>query len=338
MRRARAVGAGLLGLALCLSAACAPTIQRALPVTADFAGPRFEADRFVSFDGARLGLKTWAPPPERGEPWAVVVGLHGMNDHAGTFSMAGPWWAARGVATYAYDARGFGRSPDRGVWAGRRLLTEDARTALKVARARHPRAILAIVGESMGAATILAAAGDAAGGGLDADRIVLVAPAVRGWSNLPLTYRTTLWLGARTFGDRAVRPPRFVTARIMPSDNIAMLRANAADPLMLFETRIDAIHGLVSLMDAAFKAAPAAPPSTLLLYGSRDQLVPRRSVERTVARLPAHVRSIEYPDGWHMLLRDLQAENVWRDVAAFLADPAAPPPSKAGPVVASSRR
>jgi hypothetical protein len=31
-----------------------------------------------------------------------------------------------------------------------------------------------------------------------------------------------------------------------------------------------------------------------------------------------------YPNGYHLLLRDEQALNVWRDVAAFIADPAAP--------------
>ena len=28
-----------------------------------------------------------------------------------------------------------------------------------------------------------------------------------------------------------------------------------------------------------------------------------------------------YPDGWHMLLRDLQRERVWEDIAAWIAEP-----------------
>ena len=101
MRR-RAV---LTGLPLAL-AACAPVTQRALAAPAGFGGPAFVGDRFVSFDGASLGLSTWAP---EGEPWAVIVGLHGMDDYANAFHMAAPFWAKQGIATYAYDQRGFGR-------------------------------------------------------------------------------------------------------------------------------------------------------------------------------------------------------------------------------------
>ncbi len=154
-----------------LLSACAPTIQGALTPPRDFRGPRFEEDAFVSFDGARLGLSVWRAtidggvefpehdnepfiplPPRPADPWAVVIGLHGMNDYARTFEGAGPYWAERGVTTYAYDARGFGRSPNRGVWAGEALMIEDLRTAVAVARKAHPGAIIAVVGESMGAA------------------------------------------------------------------------------------------------------------------------------------------------------------------------------------------
>ena len=49
-------------------------------------------------------------------------------------------------------------------------------------------------------------------------------------------------------------------------------------------------------------------------------------------RLPAGDRTADYAEGYHLLLRDKQAHNVWDDVAAFLKDPAAPLPSGAPPV------
>ena len=36
-----------------------------------------------------------------------------------------------------------------------------------------------------------------------------------------------------------------------------------------------------------------------------------------------------YADGYHMLLRDLQAETVWRDVLSWIGDPSAALPSGA---------
>lgn len=312
----------LAGL-LSLLGACAPMHQRALIPPTGFAGPHFAPDRFISFDGAALGLSRWAPAD--GEPVEVVViGLHGMNDYAATFDMAGPWWAQRGVATYAIDQRGFGRSPGRGVWGGHDLMARDLRAALQAARAAHPGAIRVVVGESMGAAVALHALGE---GPLDADRVVLAAPAVWGWSNLPVAYRATLWLGAHTAPRRAVTPPRGVVRRITASDNIEMLRRIGRDPNMLFQTRIDAVYGLVRLMERAYRNAGKAPPQTLVLYGSRDQIIPKQAMVRTARRLPTQVRTAQYPDGYHMLLRDLQAERVWADILAFARDPAAPLPS-----------
>jgi acylglycerol lipase len=309
---------------LCL-AACAPTVQRAAVPEPGFAGPAFTPAGFVAADGALLGLDVWQPPD--GEPVrAVIVALHGMNDYAQAFTLAGPYWARRGIATYAYDARGFGRSPQRGVWGGERLMLDDLRTAVAVARTRHPGVPLAVVGESMGAATIMASFGTDRP--VRADRVILLAPAVWGWSNLPAVYSATLWLGAHAAGGRPVTPPRVVTRRIRATDNDTILRQLGRDRLMLFETRIDAVFGLVRLMELAWRSAGALPAGTLFLYGANDQIVPPGALARTIARLPPDTPVVRYPNGWHMLTRDLQAEVVFADVAAFLEDPAAPLPSR----------
>lgn len=307
--------------------ACTPTIQRASIPSPGFSGPDFRDDRFVARDGAILGLSTWAPA--HGVPIkSVIIALHGMNDYARAFELAGPYWARQGSITYAYDARGFGRSPDRGIWGGQELILDDLRTAIGVARVKHPSLPITLVGESMGAATILAAMGEASPPQVDS--IVLIAPAVWGWSNLPLAYRMSLWVTAHTpVSLRPLNPPRAVVRKITASDNVAMLQRLGRDPNMLFATRLDAVYGLVNLMERAFKSASKVPPHTLVLYGSKDQIIPRPSVERTVARLPPNIQSVEYPNGYHMLTRDLQAERVWQDIAAFMFDPTKPVPSRA---------
>ncbi len=315
-----------------LLAACVPTVQRAASPLGEFQGPRFDVagDRFYSFDGAELGLSAWLPP-EGQEPWAVIVGLHGMNDYGNAFFPAGPWFAERGVAVYAYDARGFGRSPHRGVWGGERLMTEDLRTAINVARRRHPGATLALVGDSMGAATLVAAFG--ADTPPSADRIILVAPAVWGWSSMPAAYALTLWVGAHTFPWRPVSPPRNVTRRIVASDNIEMLRRIGRDPQMIWRTRIDAVFGLVELMEKASERAGNLSGEVAFLYGARDQIIPRASAERAARRLGPNARTAVYENGYHMLMRDRQAEVVYGDILAFLRDSDAPFPSRAPPLL-----
>ena len=322
----RWLGLGLMGVLL---TACTPMRQQAQIPGPDYQGPRFTPTQFVSFDGTALGLSTWNA--QNSEPQVVIVALHGMNDYARAFETAAPYWAARGITTYAYDARGFGRSPQRGVWGNEALMIQDLRTALQVARAAHPSSRIVVVGESMGAATILAAAGEAEG--IAADRLVLIAPAVWGWSNLPLAYRVSLWTTAHLpVSRKPFDPPRRATRTIMASDNIEMLRRLGRDPNMIFATRLDAVYGLVRLMERAYKAADRLPPQTLVLYGSRDQIIPRPALTATVAKLPPSVRTIEYPEGYHMLTRDLQAERVWADIAAFITYPAGPLPSNLGPI------
>jgi alpha-beta hydrolase superfamily lysophospholipase len=335
----RIAAQGLICLALMAIAACTPTVQQARSPLDSFAGPRFDvaAERFVSFDGAPLGLTAWLPPDGQA-PRAVIVALHGMNDYANTFYLAGPWFAERGVAVYAYDARGFGRSPNRGVWGGERLMTEDLRTAVIVARRAHPQAKIVVMGDSMGAATAIATFGGE--NAPHVDRVVLAAPAVWGWSTLPDQYALALWVGAHTFPWRAVEPPRNVTRRITASDNReALLQAGRA-PHMIWQTRIDAVYGLVNLMQTASERAANLEGDVLFLYGANDQIIPRNSAIDCARRLPASVRTVLYENGWHWLLRDLQREVVYADILAFVEDAEAPLPSQAPgllPVVQANR-
>jgi alpha-beta hydrolase superfamily lysophospholipase len=324
----RAVLALLSVLALAALGACAPFARGPNPLPAAFAGPRLEAHDVVSYDGERLGLTTWTPKDRA--PWAVIVGLHGMNDYANAFHLAAPYWAKQGIATYAYDQRGFGRSPHRGIWAQESVLTEDLRTVVALVRARYPHAVVAVAGESMGGAVAIEAF--ASDRPPDADRVILVSPAVWGWSSQPIPNKTALWLVGRVYGRAVINPPRFVTDHIQATDNVPELIAMGKDPLMEWGARADALYGLVDLMQHAWRDIGQIRAPVLDLHGKHDQIIPRRPAEQAAARLPATDRTAEYAHGWHLLLVDLQAETVWRDIAAFIADPNAPLPSGAPPI------
>ena len=310
-------------------AACAPTIQQPLTPPPGFAGPAIADESFVVQDGARLPMLRWLP---EGEPWAVVVALHGMNDHKASFHLAGPHWAERGIATYAYDQRGFGRARGRGVWAGQDLMTEDLRTVVALVRARHPDAVIAVAGESMGGAVAVAAfASDRPPA---ADRLVLLAPAVWGWSSQPLSYRASLWAAARLMGATALEPPDWAVRDIRASDNLVELLRMGRDPEMIFATRFDTLAGLVDLMETASQNLGAVRAPTALFYGANAQIIEDDPMALALVRAgdAPNLRTAFYGDGWHLLNRDRQALTVYGDVAAFLRDPAAPFPSGARPV------
>jgi len=132
--------------------ACAPQLQ---PPSAVSAAPQLLADRIVMNDGVALPLRQWQPA---GQPKAVILALHGFNDYSFSFDAPAKSWAEAGIATFAYDQRGFGASPYRGLWAGEDRMIADLRTAATLLRGRYPATPLYLLGESMGGSVIMAAA------------------------------------------------------------------------------------------------------------------------------------------------------------------------------------
>lgn len=330
-RRLRVALACLVaGLAVAALPACAhPVTIGGLQPSAG-AEPKFlpAENAFVTADGSRLGLTVW-PATDTEEPEYVVVGVHGMSDYAGAFHMAAPYWAERGVTTYAYDQRGFGRSPHKGFWPEEELLREDLRTAVDVARKRHPDAVITVVGISMGASVAMTAFGS--DDPPAADRLILSGPGLRGWGAINPLYRVSLYASAFSNPGWIVVPPAGLI-KIEPSDNNEMLRRTWSDPHMTYENRIDQVYGLVTLMEHAHWAAARLPAGLPVLasYGAKDIVIPQNGVERTAKLLPQAVRTVYYRNGYHMLERDLQAEKVHADYLAFMKDPDATLPSGEG--------
>jgi alpha-beta hydrolase superfamily lysophospholipase len=302
-------------------AGCAPVVKESgLRVIV----ARMDPDGVVATDGARLPLRSWLP---RREPDAVVLALHGMNDYSHAFEEPGKFLSARGIAVYALDQRGFGEAPSVGYWAGEATMAEDVGTAARLLAARHPGKPLYILGESMGGAVAMVAmsrpdAPQVAG-------VILSAPAIWGRDGMNIFQRGALWLTSYTvpwltLGGQGLH--------LKPSDNVEMLRALGRDPLVIKETRVDAVHGLCDLMDHAEEAAPRFHVPALVLYGERDEIIPAEATYRMMKRLPNNpvpqVKAI-YAQGYHMLMRDLQAEVVLGDIAAWIGHPDQPLPSGA---------
>lgn len=295
-------------------AACVPRLadegqETQTPVIEQAPAPGIGDDRFVTRDGLRLGLMHW----DAENPKAVIVALHGMSDYSNAFSMPAPWWAKRGITTYAYDQRSFGRSPDPGIWAGGDIMRRDLADFVEAARARHPGLPVYVLGESMGGAVAMTAfASDAP----KADGLILIAPAVWSRSEMPLLYRVLLWTVAHTVRSMSLSGSGL---KITPSDNIEMLRANGRDPLFQKKARSDAVYGLVNLMDEAYRSAPRLDKAPLLiLYGGKDEIIPRKPTEKIVSELNGNATVKHYPGGYHMLLRDLDHEPRWADVANWI--------------------
>ena len=321
--------AGLLLWLLCVGlTACAPNRMPPGPGPTEARLEPGEApNRLVAHDGAILPLRRWLPEGRRrDDPKAVILALHGFNDYSNAFEAPGAWLAGQGFAVYAYDQRGFGETEHRGLWAGTETLVQDLHTASDLLRARYPETPLFLLGESMGGA--LAVAALTRPGAPSVDGVVLSAPAVWARGTMPIHQRVALWLA-----ERIMPGARFSGSglKIQASDNIEMLRGLGRDPLVIKRTRVDAMGGLTDLMSEALIAGPRLQTPALVLYGDKDEIVPEGPTVAFWRSLPGldsgRQRPVLYGEGWHMLLRDLQAETVLADVARWIEDRSAPLPS-----------
>lgn len=270
---------------------------------------------FITEDGSRLPMRKWLPA---GALDGVIIGVHGLNDYSNFLRDGAPFFNDHRLALYAYDQRGFGGTKTKGRWSGRETLADDLATFITLVKAAHPSVPLYVLGDSMGSAVTIATMVACRPEGVAA--IILVAPAVWARTEMPLYQRFALWLSAHTipwmkFSGKALD--------IVASDNTEMLREMGKDPLVIKETRVEVLYGLSNLMDQAYSFAEALRGDTLVLYGQKDQIIPREPVMSFFERLPGKTdgtqQLILYENGYHMLLRDLQATVVLRDIVDWLS-------------------
>jgi len=306
---------GLLQLVACSTPVAVPDKPQALAAKA--------AEVFTTADGVRLAVRTFAAAQQ---PKAVLLALHGFNDYSRAFEGAAHYFAQAGIKTVAYDQRGFGGAPDRGQWAGTHVLVNDFLAVLNFVRRDHPDLPLFVLGDSMGGAVVAEALAQETQTAIAG--VILVAPAVWSRETMPWYQRLGLWIGA------GLAPAWTVSGKgldIAPSDNRPMLIELGKDPLVIKETRLDALNGLTDLMDQAMVSVPKLQHRTLLAYGLRDVIVPRRPMIAMLERWPQEAapnfRFGLYPDGYHMLLRDLQRSVVWKDMVSWMLAPDASLPS-----------
>jgi len=105
-------------------------------------------ERIDSTKGIRIFVRSWHP---ESKPRAVVVICHGVNSHSGQYLWVGEQLAASGLAAYALDLRGRGRSD------GERFYVEDVADyvsdvagTIALAKSRYPGLPVFLLGHSAG--------------------------------------------------------------------------------------------------------------------------------------------------------------------------------------------
>lgn len=288
--------------------ACSPVEQAYVP---DANKPvTLKSDVLITHDGTQLPYRHWIP---KQRTKAVVIALHGFNDYSRAFERAGTVFARHGVAVYAYDQRGFGKTSCTGIWGGEKNYSSDLAQWVERLGKRYPGRPIYVLGESMGGAVAINALAEESFpkvGGL-----ILVSPAVWGGDTMNPFYRLMADISAHIFPDYTVTGGDL---GVMATDNVQVLIEMGNDPLVIKETRLDALYGLVNLMDSAYQDMKSLKTPVLLLYGGNDQVIPAPIIEKSAAFLQINHDYLYYPDGYHMLLRDIDGDQAIRDVLKWI--------------------
>lgn len=317
----KSIGILILGVALILGllACSGPKLQ---PDSALRVKPVLTSEFAVAEDGYRLPI-TESLPEQPAK--ALVIALHGFNDYSRAFTGMCASLLKHDIACVAYDQRGFGGSEHLGFWPQPGRMQQDLATLVQLYGARYPELPIFLAGESMGGAVIITAMSETADWQQRVSGLILFAPAVWARSTQPWYQQFALWLTVNTV------PGWTPTGRGLgrvATDNIEALRAMGRDPKVIKETRIDAIYGLNNLMDQALMNVVTLKHPTLYLYGEKDQIIPKGATCTALDNMLDAGTGFDftlYPNGYHMLTRDLQAETVFTDVARWIALPRSAP-------------
>ena len=289
------------------------------PISTLNIAPSLNQDAAVMADGYRLPINAFYAD----NPKAAAIALHGFNDYRNAFTPLCRYLSERNIHCYAYDQRGFGETEYRGLWPNDGVLQNDLATMTELIKKKHPTLPIYIIGESMGGAVAMTTFANS--NAPDVAGISLLAPAVWAPHTQPWYYRAALWLMVRIAPGWKPESKRF---SVTVSDNNEMLKALSTDPLTIKETRVDTVSGLIHLMDQAFTSAKDISTKGIIFYGDKDELITKLAtcgMLKNIARNKHDWHFVVYENGYHMLSRDLQAENVYQDLIAWISDDDQPP-------------
>lgn len=312
--RAAVSSAFTLACALAL-AACAspPTLAMRPPETAPSSG-RGDAHRTGSFRGAggvELFQQSWHP---RGSTRAVLVIHHGLKDYSDRYADVARRLAGRGVAVYAYDMRGHGRSGGmRASLDSLETCADDLTTFVNSVGERERDRPVFLLGHSIGGAIVALFATERRA---PLAGVIVMSPALR-IDRLPFEVASTPVAGALLPNLPAVDTP---DAQFSRSPDV--VRAMANDPLIyhpVAPARTGA--GLVGALATIWGGVESFDTPLLGMHGTDDLITDPRGTAEFVRRVRARDTTLTLYRGLvHDLLHEPERDQVMDDLEHWIVE------------------
>ena len=265
---------------------------------------------FQSGSGANIFYRCWATA----EPRAVLLLAHGLAEHSGRYGDFASYLADAGIATYALDFPGHGRSDGkRGHIRNFQEYTETLGALLSLAREAHPDIPFVLFGHSMG--------GLIAADFLLQHQSEFVAAVLTGAAIQSPQQPSSIVL----FINRVI-------ASVMPRLGVLRLDASgiSRDPQVISDYENDplvyrgkATAGLVTALFSAMKRVVENATSIrlpmLIMHGSVDSLTAVEGSKLLHDSISSEDKKIVIYDGlYHEILNEPERKNVMADILQWL--------------------
>jgi acylglycerol lipase len=271
----------------------------------------------VTPDGIRLHVYRWLPDQPSDTtttPRSLVVVVHGILEHAGRYAEMAGRLNRTGIAVWAFDLRGHGRSSGSRVWINHfdRYL-DDVSLVLAEARAAHPGVPIFLFGHSMGGLialqTRLAAAVRLAG-------LIVSAPALHVADEFVPWLRKLAAFGSRWFP--WVRLARMGCSTM--SRDPAVVADYRSDPLV-HHGRIPTRTGaeIIRVGEETCQRAGDVKLPLLVLQGTADAVVQCQATEAFYQATGSGDKTLRlFPGLYHDLPREPEKAEICAEMANWI--------------------
>jgi alpha-beta hydrolase superfamily lysophospholipase len=267
--------------------------------------------RFLGAGGLSLFRRTWHPA---GATKAVLINVHGLGDHSGLYPALVEHFTARGIAVYAFDLRGNGRSPGQRAYVERwDEYHEDLERFVAEVRREEPDRPIFLLGNSLGGLIVL----DYALSHPEGIRGIIAASPPLGRLGVPAPLLALGRVLSRVWPRFSVRTGMDLTG--LARDPV-VAETVLADPLFHRVGTARLSTEVAAAIARVQAAAPRFPLPLLVLHGSADRMVPPDGSRAFIARVGHPDRQLnEYAGAYHVLFADLDRERVLTDVEQWIA-------------------
>jgi acylglycerol lipase len=272
-------------------------------------GLRTGEERLEGVGGLKIFLRWWRPD---GAARGVVVIVHGFNSHSGEYGWAAEQFVADGLAVYAGDLRGRGKSDGERFFVN--SLSEwvsDVATVMALAKSREPGLPVFMLGHSAGGVVscIYTLEHQSELAGLICENFAHEVPApdfalavLKGLSHVA-PHAHVLKLKNEDFS----RDPEVV-------------RAKNNDPLIAHENQpTQAMAELVRADERLRREFPLITLPVLILHGTADHVTKPSGSQRFYDNAGSRDKTLKLYDGhFHDLLNDVEKEIVMSDMTRWI--------------------